>query len=99
MMFMNLKDIEGRDKSLSEVINDVRGPLMGIREASVVPFNPPPIEGIGAYGGFQFQLQQTGSGAMEDMEGVLRQFMAKAGTRPELQGLFSSFTARDPREG
>jgi HAE1 family hydrophobic/amphiphilic exporter-1 len=34
---------------------------------------------------------------MEDMEGVLRQFMAKAGTRPELQGLFSSFTARDPQ--
>jgi HAE1 family hydrophobic/amphiphilic exporter-1 len=97
MMFINLEDIEERDKSLTEVINEVRGPLMSIREATVVPFNPPPIEGIGAYGGFQFQLQQTGSGTMEEMEGVLRQVMQQAGSRPELQGLFSSFTARDPQ--
>ncbi len=100
MIFVNLKDNAerpGAAHSLSQVIADVRGPLMGIKEAFVVPFQPPPIEGLGAYGGFQFQLQQTGAGTMEEMEGVLRNLMRKAGERKELQGLFTSFSARDPQ--
>ncbi|HSA91618.1 MAG TPA: multidrug efflux RND transporter permease subunit [Terriglobales bacterium] len=100
MIFMNMKDIEerkGEGHSLGEVVNAVRGPLAGIREASVVPFGPPAIEGLGAYGGFQFQLQQTGAGTMEEMENALRGLIRKASTRPELQGLFTTFSARDPQ--
>ncbi|HEV8524236.1 MAG TPA: multidrug efflux RND transporter permease subunit [Terriglobales bacterium] len=100
MIFMNLKDIrerKGREHSAASIINSMRGPLSSIREAIVVPFPPPPIEGLGAYGGFQFQLQQTGSGTMEEMERVLRELIRRGGTRPELQGLFTSFSARDPQ--
>ena len=98
MMFINLKDIEERDQSVTQVIDELRGPLFGIREAFVLPIAPPPIEGLGTYGGFQFQLQQTGSGTLEEMEGVLREFMAKAATKPAIQpGLLTNFTARDPQ--
>ena len=55
MIFMSLKDIrerKGEEHSAATIINSMRGPLAGIREAVVVPFQPPPIEGLGAYGAF-----------------------------------------------
>jgi HAE1 family hydrophobic/amphiphilic exporter-1 len=100
IMFMNLKESKyrkGAGHSAQEIINSVRGPLMGISEAMVIPFLPPPIEGLGEYGGFQFELQQTGSGTLEDLENVLNDVIRKGNQRPELRGLFSSFTARDPQ--
>jgi HAE1 family hydrophobic/amphiphilic exporter-1 len=100
LIFMNMKDVKerkGEGHSLGEVVNAVRGPLAGIREASVVPFAPPAIEGLGAYGGFQFQLQQTGAGTLEELETTLHALLRKASARPELQGLFTTFSARDPQ--
>ncbi|HJV97064.1 MAG TPA: efflux RND transporter permease subunit, partial [Albitalea sp.] len=100
MIFMSLRDFEqrkGKDHTLDAVIERVRGPLSSLQEAVVVPLAPAPIEGLGAYGGFQWQLQQTGGGSLEEMERVLQDFVRKAGERKELQGLFTSFTARDPQ--
>ncbi len=99
-VFLNLremKDRRGKGHSVQEIIERVRGPLAGISEGIVVPFLPPPIEGLGAYGGFQFQLQQIGSGSLEDIERVLNDMIAKGNARPELTGLFTSFSARDPQ--
>ncbi|MFB3813045.1 MAG: efflux RND transporter permease subunit [Terriglobales bacterium] len=100
IIFINLKESserKGAAHSAQAIINSVRGPLMGITEALVIPFSPPPIEGLGEYGGFQFQLQQTGSGTLEEMQNVLEDLMRKGNQRPELRGLFSSFSARDPQ--
>jgi HAE1 family hydrophobic/amphiphilic exporter-1 len=100
LIFINLRDIDqrkGKGHSAQEIINAVRGPLSGISEAMVIPFLPPPIEGLGQFGGFQFQLQQTGAGTNEDLERVLHEFIGKASARPELRGLFSDFSARDPQ--
>ena len=100
LIFSSLKPMDerrGEEHSLATVIDSLRGPLSGIAEAFVVPFQPPPIEGLGVYGGFQWQLQQTGAGTMADLDRVLHDFIAKAGQRKELQGLFTSFSARDPQ--
>jgi len=100
LIFINLRDIRerrGDEHSAEAIVNKMRGPLMSIQEATVVPFLPPPIQGLGEYGGFQFQLQQTGSGTLEDLQRVLRDFIAKGNQRPELQGLFSDFSATDPQ--
>jgi hydrophobic/amphiphilic exporter-1 (mainly G- bacteria), HAE1 family len=99
LIFVDMKGFAERGKghSAQDVINAVRGPLMGISEAIVVPFLPPPIEGLGAYGGFQFQLQQTGTGSLEELERVMHEFIAKANMRPELSGVFADFSARDPQ--
>jgi hydrophobic/amphiphilic exporter-1 (mainly G- bacteria), HAE1 family len=100
IIFTNLKNMEERKgdaHSADAIVNSLRGKLGGITEGFVVPFLPPPINGIGRFGGFQFELQQTGSGSLEEMEGVLRGFVAKASQRKDLAGLFSDFTARDPQ--
>jgi HAE1 family hydrophobic/amphiphilic exporter-1 len=102
IMFVKLKDIskrKGAGHSSPEVLNTLRGPLMGIgAEANgfIFPVLPPPISGLGTYGGFQFELQQT-TGTPEELEAVLHQLIGKASTRHELAGLFSTFSARDPQ--
>ena len=99
IIFASLKDYSvrrGAAHSAATVVNDLRAPLMGISEATVVPFAPPAIFGLGTFGGFAFELQQA-TGSLNDLENVLHQFIAKASQRKELTGLFSTFTARDPQ--
>jgi HAE1 family hydrophobic/amphiphilic exporter-1 len=100
MLFANLLPIEkrkGDQHSAQGVLNAVRGPLMAIPDALVIPLAPPAIQGLGQFGGFQFQLEQTGSGSLEDMQNVLQKFEMAAQKRKELTGLFSTFSARDPQ--
>lgn len=100
LIFVNMKDFKerrGKGHSTPEVIESLRGPLMGISEALVIPFVPPPIEGLGAFGGFEFQLEQTGSGSLEELQKTTEQLIQKASARPELRGLFTDFSARDPQ--
>ncbi|HTK93998.1 MAG TPA: efflux RND transporter permease subunit, partial [Terriglobales bacterium] len=100
MIFISLKDYaerRGDDHSLDAVLRRVAGPLHGIQEASVMPLAPPPIQGLGSYGGFTFELQQTGAGTLEELESTLHTFVGKANQRKELQGVFSVYTAHDPQ--
>jgi HAE1 family hydrophobic/amphiphilic exporter-1 len=100
MIFANLRPIDerkGNGHSAAAILNSVRGPLMSIPDALVIPLAPPAIQGLGNFGGFQFQLEQTGSGSLEDMQNVLMNFVAKGRQRKELTGLFSTFSARDPQ--
>jgi HAE1 family hydrophobic/amphiphilic exporter-1 len=102
IMFVKLKDInerKGSGHNAIDVLTALRSPLMAIgAEANgfIFPIQPPAISGLGTYGGFQFELQQT-SGSPEELEGVLHQLIAKASARHELAGLFSTFSARDPQ--
>ncbi len=100
IMFVKLRpqaERKGAAHSVQTVINDVRGPLMGIQEALVLPFLPPPIQGLGEFGGFTFELLQTSSGDLAALEKVTKDMVAQGNQRPELRGLFSSFSARDPQ--
>ncbi len=100
LMFAVLKPVSERSDtahSAETIVHSVSGPLMGLGDAIIFPTLPPPIQGLGSYGGFQFELQQTGSGSMEDLEQVFHQFQQKAAQRPELAPLFASFSASDPQ--
>jgi HAE1 family hydrophobic/amphiphilic exporter-1 len=101
IIFTNFKPMaerKGEKHSAQAIVNDLRGPLMGISDALVIPFLPPPIQGLGEFGGFQFELQQINTaGNMEDLEREMNELIRKGNARPELQALFSSFSARDPQ--
>ena len=100
LVFTNLKDIEqrkGKGHALAEVIEDLRPKLMSISDGLVIPVQPPAIQGLGAFGGFEFEIQQTTAGSLEGLENALRSVLAKGSQRKELRGLFSSYTAREPQ--
>jgi len=102
LIFVNLKPIsqrKGAQHSLESIINSLRGPLGSITEAMVIPFAPPAIQGLSAFGGFTFELQQTGFSTPEALEGTLQKFLGAARQRPELSpmSLYSGYTARTPQ--
>jgi len=95
-------DRKGDEHSADAVINRIRGPLFGINGAIVLPFSPPPVQGLGEFGGFQYELQDLGGHTPEQLAGVTFQMMGaaaghKANGRNDLTGVFSSFTANDPQ--
>ena len=100
MMFANLKGFDerkGKEHSSSAVIERLREELMGIKGAAVVPFNPPAVQGLGQFGGFQFELEDLGRNSLQSIAEKANDLVAQGNTSKEMAGLFTSFTANDPQ--
>jgi HAE1 family hydrophobic/amphiphilic exporter-1 len=95
--FAPMSQREGDEHSADAVINRLRGPLMGISGAIVVPFAPPPVNGLGNFGGFQYILQDQGGHTPEELAGVAYKMIGTGRQSPGLTGLFTSFSASDPQ--
>jgi multidrug efflux pump len=101
-LFVALKPFEERYSSAKKaraenaraVLMDVAKEGRKIREGIVLPIPPPAIPGIGTTGGFEFWIQDKGSGEPARLEEVTRQFLAKASRRPELTSLSTTFRAK-----
>jgi HAE1 family hydrophobic/amphiphilic exporter-1 len=86
----------GRTKR-QKLIETLNKKFAGIKEARIMVISPPAIPGLGQTGGFTFELQQKSStDDVKQFEAVVNNFVAEANKRPELQGVFSFFTARTP---
>ena len=81
-----------------DVVARVSPKLFAIPGAVVVAFEPPAVNGIGSFGGFQFELQDLGRNTLQDIDNVAHKIVAASRQRPDLQGLFTSFTANDPQQ-
>jgi hydrophobic/amphiphilic exporter-1 (mainly G- bacteria), HAE1 family len=88
---------KGSEHSLDAIINRVRAPLMAITDATLIPFNPPAINGLGNFGGFQFEVLDTSGGEISLLERGTREMCTQANQTPGLAGVFSSFKANDPQ--
>ena len=63
----------------------------------VAIFQPPAVQGVGSFGGFQFELQDTGRNTISDLDRVAHQIVGAARTRKDLTGLLTTFSANDPQ--
>ena len=101
MIFARLKDYEERkdpDQSLAAVLQRVSGPLFMIPGAIVVAFPPPSIQGLGFFGGFQFEvLDQTGQADINQLAAATFGLMGAGNQSGRVTGLFSQFRADDPQ--
>ena len=100
MIFTRLKSIEerpGDEHSAQTIVARLRGELGAISGAVVVPFLPPPIRGLGALGGFQFQLLDQSGGEIQQLAEASGELIRAGNQAPELRALFSTFTASDPQ--
>ncbi|MBK9114826.1 MAG: efflux RND transporter permease subunit [Betaproteobacteria bacterium] len=64
-----------------------------IRDGFVFALNPPSIPGLGSTGGFEFYVQNRGSGDPRATGRVIEAFVAKARLRPELAGVSTTYRA------
>lgn len=101
IIFSNLIPWEERpnpEQSVSAIISRLTKQFATIPEARILPNNPPAIQGLGSFGGFTFHLQdRSSSGDIDALVKGLGQVLQRANQRPELQAVYSTFSANTPR--
>ena len=99
-MFVRLRPFDerpGEEHSAMAVIQRLYRQFGKVTGAVVVPFLPPPIQGIGRFGGFQFEVLDETNGPIEDLAAATAALTAMGNHTPELTGLLNSFTVDDPQ--
>jgi hydrophobe/amphiphile efflux-1 (HAE1) family protein len=68
-----------------------------VSEARVTVLQPPPIRGLSQTGGFDFMVEDREGKGVEALASVTDAFLDAARKRPELAGVFTTFSARVPQ--
>lgn len=83
--------------SLDGIREQLRPEFAKIREASAFAFTPPPIDGLGAAGGFQMEVVDRGAAGYENLQ-TMAETLAEAGTSQSgLAAVNSTFRANVPQ--
>ncbi|WP_042260444.1 efflux RND transporter permease subunit [Paraburkholderia heleia] len=82
-----------REQNARAVLIKAYETLSKIQEGIVVPVNPPSIPGLGTTGGSEMWIESHGDSSIQQLAGVVQDFMAKARARPELTGVTTTFNA------
>jgi len=100
VIFARFDSFENRlatGRPATAIIGDMFGRLQAIEEAFIIAIPPPPVRGVGQGGGFKMQVQDI---ERAEIGRVLQSAYAVIGTasqRPELTGLFTTFSASSPQ--
>lgn len=102
LIFVPLKSIdqrmkEGKGHSAADIAQYLTPRLMAVPGGIVAMFQPPAIQGIGTFGGFQFELQDTGRNTLHDLDRVAHEIIGASRQDKKLTGLFTSYTSNDPQ--
>ena len=85
-------------QSARALINRVQGPLSQLTDVRAFAVNPPALQGLGNFGGFQYQLQdQRGNLSLEQFVQIMGQLLGSANQHPNLFGVFSTYAANTPQ--
>jgi HAE1 family hydrophobic/amphiphilic exporter-1 len=88
---------KGKGHSAADIVADLSPKLFMIPGAIVAIFQPPAVNGVGAFGGFQFILQDQGANTLSDLDRVAHQIVGASRARKDLTGLLTTFSANDPQ--
>lgn len=100
MLFFRLKPWDergGKGQDAQAIIGRLFGKVSAIKEARVIFFSPPSIQGFSISSGFEFQLQDRSGGALSRFTQVSNEFLAALNKRPEVQFAATSFNPNFPQ--
>jgi hydrophobe/amphiphile efflux-1 (HAE1) family protein len=98
-MVVTLKPFEERkDPSLgvSQMIARLNPKFRALQGGTAVPISPPPILGLGSGGGFAYVLEDLRGADPKELAQVLRGLAVAANQDPQLNNVFSTFSATNP---
>ena len=91
----------GKGHSAADIVADLSPKLQMLMMAKdgaiVAVFQPPAVNGVGAFGGFQFMLQDQGRNTLADLDRVAHQIVGGSRARKDLVNLLTTFSANDPQ--
>jgi len=85
------------DQQLDTLVGQAMGRLSAISSANIFAFAPPPIQGLGITGGFDFRLQAIEDQPPREIAAVTRAMLIAANQDPALMQVFSTYTADTPQ--
>lgn len=100
IVFVTLKDFkERKGDALSgfAISQSLQMKYMGIKDAFVAIFPPPPVMGIGTVGGFKLQVQDRTDAGYAALDKVMKEVMGKAHQTKELAGVFTGYNINTPQ--
>ena len=104
LMFVATKPSDqrrGKGHTAADIVADLAPKLQMLMFAPngglVAMFQPPAVQGVGSFGGFQFVLQDQGSNTLADLDRVAHQIVGASRARKDLTGLITTFSANDPQ--
>ncbi len=100
VVFVGMKDWSqrpGMGESVAAAVGTMfRVGAMESPEATVVAINPPALPGLGNVGGWSLQLQDMSGHSDTELNDIVNAVLAEARTRPELQGVRTTFKINAP---
>ena len=100
VVFVGMKDWSqrpGMGESVAAAVGTMfRVGAMEAPEATVVAINPPTLPGLGNVGGWSLQLQDMSGHSDTELNDIVNAVLAEARTRPELQGVRTTFKINAP---
>ncbi|WAC42139.1 efflux RND transporter permease subunit [Pedobacter sp. SL55] len=97
MVIARLKPWDERKRDVKTIIGELFAKTANIKEAKIIFFAPPTIQGFGTGGGFEFQLQDKTGGTINAFNEVATKFLAALNQRPEIQYAATSFNPNFPQ--
>ena len=74
----------------------VRAALAGIKDAVVIVVNPPPVQGLGAAGGFKLMVEDRGDHTPQQLATAANALVAAANKDPDFARVFTLYNAGAP---
>ena len=93
------RKIKGRPTDLSHVaiLKKIRPIAAATKEASIVVFSPPAIQGMSMMGGFEFQMLAKGEYTPQELEKWANTLVEAANQDPSLSSVYTTFQANVPQ--
>jgi HAE1 family hydrophobic/amphiphilic exporter-1/multidrug efflux pump len=96
-IFVTQKHWDERTVAVPQLVGELFAKTAGIKEALVLAFGPPAIFGLGTAGGFEFHIQNRGTGGPKQLSEVTQAFLARANRDPMLAGAQTLWRATVPQ--
>ena len=93
------RKIKGRPTNLSHsaILKKIRPIASATKEASIVVFSPPAIQGMSMMGGFEFQMLAKGEYTPQELEKWANTLVEAANRDPSLSSVYTTFQANVPQ--
>ena len=98
MGMVSLRPWDDRQESVQDVIDIIKSRTQNITDAKIEFFPPPTVPGFGNSSGFEFRLlDKTGSGELQKIALVTKDFIEELNQQPEIAGVFTNFDPNFPQ--
>jgi hydrophobic/amphiphilic exporter-1 (mainly G- bacteria), HAE1 family len=97
---IRLKDWKERkeaNQSVDAIVGELFGRTAGFKDAKMLFFTPPSVQGFGSADGFEFKIQDKGDDDWATVSKVSNEFLAELAKRPEVQYAMTNFNPNFPQ--